>query len=218
MARYKTLSPIDVFLHRKDLLWGKSYFAALEWNKIKSYLIFSNLYARSELKIIEHLDANKVDLVKAFTKAYAKRTKYFLAELDEIEQSHHIQTLHATGFKILKRVHCFDFKTHEANGPCKQLVCREAESKDLKQMQKIEASAQRLEYRDELFKSIDFIHNNLTDFYIFSKTDSSDEVVGFCHRKNPNQKHCFEFTFHSGQSNLMASAINTFMITIVVLK
>lgn len=215
MVKYKVLSLLETISLKKDILWGKKYFAELENNCIKSLLIYSNLYNKLSLKEIYSLENPSKNILDAFLN-YALRKKssrYLVYELDEKEQIDEVELAHSLGFKRYNRNYFYNYDNSricETSCPAPSVFCRPAELSDLKSLEEIDIASQLLEYRDQLYRTKKFFREIILNTWVFTTVQDHSKVIAFCTAKDFRSSGCFEFVAPASLSQMMIDLVDSF--------
>ncbi len=212
MTKSRDLNIFDIWLHRKDFLWGKDYFGSLSRGKLDSSILFSS-YRGADYSIqIHQLDTKDDELLKSFTEKYSRkyRIKYFLIELDEKQDVDNIALVNRCGFKRYLRNYYYELKAEDfVNSTEVQIICREAEYEDVAQIMELDCSSQALEYRDYLYATKKYIKEKLGDYYVFVDSSDLSKVLAFAF-KAETTSNCFEFVTNQVHSAILPAAIAAF--------
>ncbi len=215
MQRAKTLNLIDIFKFKKDLCWGKKYFALVDNGKLESSLLYSKYCkAPKVLEILSSENSNK-ELISEFIKSRSQKgCKYFLRELDEKIEIEEIKIMHEVGFKRLSRNYYYEYqedkekKFSNEGKSSVNILCKEANISTIEHIMDIELSAQLLEYRDHFYKHESFFMDSIDELFIF--LDGHGKIYGFANKKLNHLDETFEFTVLRNLSNLLPSCIEAF--------
>lgn len=214
-GRAKTLNIADIFLYKKDLLWGKYYFGHINGGKLEDCILFSHLYDSKNLIEILNIENKNLELVKDFTTSFAKNKKirYFVQELRENTQVEEIEFIQSCGFRRYNRNYCFKCcGTENSIKSYKHLnvFCREINLEDVNFLIEFDKDCQIIDFRDALFKNKKFFKNNSEDIFVFTNPANSNEIYAFAYRPAPEIKDLFEFTLHTNRSDLIYDCISAF--------
>lgn len=209
----KTLNIADIFRFKKDLLWGKYYYGEIESGELKDCILYRKLYESNKLIEILNVDNKNIELVKSFTASNAKKTRYFIQELNEITQAENIEFITKCGFRRYNRNYCFKCcGTENSLKTYKHLnvFCREMNLEDLDFLVELDQDCQVIDFRDALFKTRKFFKNHFEDIFVFTNPVHSEEIYAYAYRPDPEVKDVFEFILHPNRSNLIYECISAF--------
>lgn len=210
----RKLNIIDLINNKKDILWGKDYFGQFKKNKLINYLIFGNHQNLLDIKEIFRTDTCSKNLIDDFVNLYAKKTKYFIRELDELRDLKEIEVMRESGFMRFNRNYCFDFDAQQFNQSSETQVhdvyCREITRKDFGELANFDRDCQIMEYRDVFFRNKVFFENNLNKVFIFSHTNNLNNIVAYALKKEIKDKSVFEIIMHPTSADLIHDCIIAF--------
>lgn len=211
----KTLSLIDIVKFKKDLLWGKYYYALLESGDLVDSILYSYYQQNFDLIEIHTIELKTREFLNKFTHDFASKdnVRYFLRELNESTQVSDIEFMNQCGFKRYNRSYCYEFDSskHSSRHHTKlRIFCREAEKQDIVKLIDIDISAQILDYRDSLYKNSKFFKRNLENIFIFSDSSDTKRVYGFAFKRDLEHSSTFEFIISPKQSDLLEDCIIAF--------
>ncbi len=215
MPKTRTLNLIDIMQLKKDLLWGKSYYGLFDRNKLIDTVLFSNYFDNRYLVEIHGIEQKSREFVNQFTHDYATRRhiRYFVRELDEVNQVSDIEFMHSCGFKRFNRNYCFEYDSskHSPNDHIQPKVfCRELDRQDIVKLIEIDASAQIIEYRDELHKKKLFFKKHFEEISVFTSSSEIDNIYGFAYKRDLGHGSTFEFVVYPRHSEIINDCINAF--------
>lgn len=215
MRKYKQLNLADIWSLKKDLLWGKYYFAMFEKNKLVDSILYSNSYSNKHVIEIHNMQLKDKEFLQAFTSHFIekKKTKYFIRELDEITQVNDIEFMQNNGFKRFNRNYCYEYlaNSHSPNEkPQLGIFCREAEKYDIVNLMELDLSSQIMEYRDYLHKGKNYFRDNLENIYVFVDSSDLHKVLAFAVRKEGEDLSSFDFCMHPRACDMIFDCIHAF--------
>jgi hypothetical protein len=215
MIKTKTLNLADILRLKKDVLWGKYYFAQFEDNKLIDSIIFFHPFANKNLIEIYRIEKRDQNFLNEFTREYSKKKKikYFIRELDEASQVTDIDFMQSCGFIRYNRNYCFEFKSTNLNARTNHqpmIYCRPAEFEDLDQIIDLDMNSQLIEYRDYLVKEKRFLKNNIENIYVFTQPSNLNQIEAFAYKKYPDQLTTFELVLHPRHNDILLPCIDAF--------
>jgi len=215
MIKTKTLNLADILKFKKDILWGKYYFAKFEDNKLIDSIIFFHPYANKNIIEIYNIEKRDQNFLNEFTREYSrkKKIKYFIRELDEATQVTDIEFMNSCGFIRYNRNYCFEFKldnlnSHDNHQP--MIYCRPAEYEDIDQILDVDINAQIMEYRDYLVKEKRYLKNNIENIYVFTNPNDLAVIQAYAYKKYPDQSSIFELVLHPRHNDILLPCISAF--------
>lgn len=212
MLKARQLNSIDILSLRKDFLWGKHYYGLFENNSLMDCILYSQYFDKANLIEIHNIEHNHDELIKDFLEKFTqkRRIRYFVRELDEVHQVEDISIMNRHGFKRFNRNFCFEYKNNFSDNKNFKLICRDAESQDIKKMMEIDILSQILEYRDCLFKSKSFLKDRLLNMFVFVDAGDSEKVLAFAYKRDLSHSYTYEFVIHPHHSDLVDDCIESF--------
>lgn len=215
MPKTKILNFVDIYKLKKDLLWGKYYYALLDQGKLLDSILYSQAYGHDEVIEIHDIENKTKELTKDFVENFAKKRKirYFLRELDEQSQVADIEFMNSCGFKRFSRNFCYEYdgSKHSPNEKTQiNTYCRDAEHEDIPQLVEHDIDAQIIEYRDALFRPGNFFEKNLENVFVFCSSTKLEQMFAFCIRREGTQGETFEFVIHPKQATQIFDFVHAF--------
>ncbi len=215
MPKTKILNFVDIYKLKKDLLWGKYYYALLDQGKLLDSILYSHTYGHDEVIEIHNIETRTKELTKVFTETFAKKRKirYFFRELDEQNQVADIEFMNSCGFKRFNRNFCYEYDgtSHSPNEKTQiSIYCRDADHDDVPQLVEHDIDAQIIEYRDALYRQGNFFEKNLENVFVFCSSIKIEQIYAFCIRRNSSHGETFEFIIHPKQSTQIFDFIHAF--------
>ncbi len=211
--KFRKLNLLDIVSNKKDLLWGKEYFGLFKASKLTNYLIFGKHNNISKVLEIFHTDTYSKELIEAFVTNFAKKTKYFISELDELRDLNEIELMRNCGFLRYNRNFCFDFNANErelADNEVHEVYCREIKRSDYKQLADFDRHCQIVDYRDYLFRDYNFFKNQSEDVFVFTQTKNLNNIVAYAIKRDYKDKSVFNFILSPTQAHLIHDCIRAF--------
>lgn len=211
--KVRKLSIIDIVSNKKDILWGRDYFGQFKKNKLINYLIFGKHQDIPNIKEIYDTDTCSKDLIDDFVSYYAKKTRYFIRELDELRDSKEIELMRECGFLRYNRNYCFDYDTSQnkvTETKVHSVYCREVKRSDFNLLAEFDRDCQIVEYRDLLYRNLSFFKNNTDKVFIFTQTQNLNNVVAYAIKRDVKDKSVFEIILSPNQAELVHDCITAF--------
>jgi len=212
MSKSRDLNIFDIWLQRKDFLWGKEYYGSLSRGKLDGSILFGDYRGSGHSIQIYKLDTRDEELLKSFTDKYSRkyRTRYFIVELDEKQDIDHIALVNRCGFKRYLRNYYYELKAEDFSSSSEvKVICREAEYDDVEQIMELDCASQALEYRDYLFATKKYIKTKLSDYYVFVDMHDLSRVLAFVF-KAETEGNCFEFVTGQAAGAILPACVEAF--------
>ncbi len=212
MNKSRDLNFFDIWLHRKDFLWGKEYFGLLERGRLVDCILFSSYRGSDHAIEILQIDNRSEELLRSFTEKYAikYKIKYFLIELDEKLGLDEIDLVNRCGFKRYIRNYHYELRAEDFSPSNDvKMICREAEYEDVEAIMDLDCTAQALEYRDYLYATKRYVRDRLSDYYVFVDPHDMTRPLAFS-RKSNEKDNRYEFVTNQLGSSLLPDCIEAF--------
>ena len=213
MTKARKLSIIDIISNKKDLLWNKDYFGLFQKSKLVNHLIYGKHQGIKKILEIYSTDICNQDLIDAFVKYFAKKTKYFIRDLNEAKHVKEIEVMRDAGFLRFNRIFTFHFDAaNQEVSPTKvhSVYCRGIKRDDFQKLAEYDRNCQILEYRDYLFRDINFFKNKIDDVFVFTQTQNLNNIIAYAIKKEKQDKSVFEIVINPLQAELIFDCIRAF--------
>lgn len=215
MHKTKTLNLADIISLKKDILWGKYYYALFEDGKLLDSLVFSHPHYNKNIIEIHKIEKQNQGFLLEFTQEYAKKKKirYFVRELNESTQTADIEFMQSCGFIRYNRNYCFEYKSKDFDIRANtepSVFCRPAELDDIEQLLDLDINSQILEYRDYLHKERRYFKNNIENIYVFTDPSKLKHIHAFAYKKHPDLDAVYELVLHPRHNHILLPCINAF--------
>ncbi len=212
MNKSRDLNFFDIWLHRKDFLWGKDYFGLLDRGKLVGSILYEAYRGSDHVIEILKIENRSEELLRRFSEKYARKykIKYFVIELDEKLGVDDISLLNRCGFKRYMRNYYYELRAEDFSPSNEvKMICREAEYEDVEAIMELDCSSQALEYRDYLFATKRYIRDKLSDYYVFADPHDMTRPLVFV-RKCNDRDNSYEFVTNQAGSAMLPHCLEAF--------
>jgi len=200
-------------VHKKNFLWGKHYFGHFVGGDLEDTILYSEYFGKPKVLELENLSKYDPELLQEFITHFIekKSVRYFLRELNEIEQVDEIGFMHEQGFKRFSRNYCFEFNKDLAEYHREPtLICMDAGLDHTRQIRDLDIASQILEYRDEIYKSKSYLLQNLDDIFVFVNPRERSKVLAFAVKRPWQNENLYRFIIHPSNTDMVEHCIQAF--------